>query len=103
MKKIYENPLIALMIAAFIVCIGLKNFFNLPIALYPDTSKPSLIVNLTYHDMTMEGFRTHYGKSIEARLTALEGVELVEGYYFQDSIRWEVSFAWGIEEKKSKS
>ena len=102
MKKFYENPLIALMIAAFIVGIGLKSFFDLPVALYPDTSKPSLIVNLNYHDMTMESFRTQYGKNIEARLTAIEGVELVEGSYFQDSIRWDVSFAWGIEEKKAK-
>jgi HAE1 family hydrophobic/amphiphilic exporter-1 len=102
MKKIYENPLIALMIAAFIVGIGLKNFFNLPVALYPDTSKPSLSVNLDYHDMTMEGFRTHYGKNIEARLNSIEGVELVEGSYYQDSIRWDVRFDWGIEEKKAK-
>lgn len=102
MKKIYENPLIAIMIATFIVGLGLKNLFNLPVALYPDTSKPSLIVNLSYHDMTMESFRTLYGKNIEARLTALEGVELVEGSYYQDSIRWEVSFAWEIEEKKAK-
>ena len=102
MKKIYHNPYIAIFICFFILALGLKNFFDLPIALYPNTSQTVLGVNLNFNNISPEDFRDRYGKKIETALSSLDGAGSIEGNYRNDSVTWKAHFTWDTEAKKAK-
>ena len=102
MNKIYQNPGLVVIISFFIIAIGLKNFFDLPIALYPNTTQPIVTLNLWDNNTNPEDFKEKYGSKIESALSAIEGVELVEGQYHQNSSFWTVKYGWGVDEKRAK-
>lgn len=102
MKKVYQNPFIALFFSFFIIIFGLKSFFDLPIALYPDTSQPVIGVHLRFNNISTEDFRKQYGKKIEAAMSSLEGKQFIKGSYRRGRARWEVHFSWDSDGKKAK-
>ena len=102
MKNLYKNPFIVLFISLLIILLGIKQFFSLPIALYPETSKPVIKTSIVFVNMGSEEFKENYGKKIEASLNSLEKVNFIESHYFKGSARWEISFDWGTDEKKAK-
>ena len=85
-----------------IVAIGVTQFVKIPIALYPDTSQSVLLASLSPQGYTPEDFKSRYGKNIEAKLLALDGVTQVEGTYNYRQAKWKVTFDWGFKEKEAK-
>lgn len=102
-KKLYSNSSTIVIITLFIIIAGLIRFFNLPVALYPDTSRPALFVNIAEKTLEVESFRLEYGNDIEAKLGALREVEQVEGFYKQGRAEWLVTFEWNSETESAES
>lgn len=102
MKKIYHNPFIVILISFFVIALGLKQFFELPIALYPDTSQPVINVGISPQNMSAQDFKERYGKKIEAALSSVEKLKMMEGNYNTGHSRWELTFEWGVDENRAK-
>ena len=66
MIKLYKNPWLVLLVSLFVTVVGLKQFIDLPIALYPNTTKAVVNVRLPHPMMHPEDLKTQYGKQIES-------------------------------------
>ena len=82
---------------------GIIKFFSLPVALYPDTTKPVLFASIRPYTIKAEDFKTEYGKNIEAKIMSIDGVSEVEGRYRKGRISWEISFDWDTDKDKAQS
>ena len=102
MNKLYKNPIIAVLIAFFILVVGIKNYLGLPIALYPNTSKAVIRVYIHFHDSTLTDFKEKYGTKVERALSTLENVEYVDGSYENGFASWETHFSWEVNNKKAE-
>ena len=101
MIKLYKNPWLVLLVSLFVTVVGLKQFIDLPIALYPNTTKAVVNVRLPHPMMHPEDLKAQYGKQIESVLMGIEGAQLVTGDYTLSQSFWTVEFDWGVDEKKS--
>lgn len=103
LKRLYGNPASIICMCVMIMVGGFIKFFSLPIALYPDTTKPVLFASLRPYTIKVEDFKTEYGNAIEAKLMAIDGVSEVEGRYRKGWIKWEVSFDWDMDKDKAQA
>ena len=102
MSKLYKNPLIAVLIAFFIIVVGIKNYLGLPIALYPNTSKAVIRAYIDFRDISLIDFKAKYGTKVERALSSLENVEFVDGSYENGSAFWDTHFSWDVKTKKAE-
>ncbi|WP_105169042.1 efflux RND transporter permease subunit [Pseudoalteromonas sp. T1lg23B] len=86
-----QSALIALTL--FLVCMGAYQLANLPISLYPNTSKPVVRVQLFFKDDVSQ-FMRYWGEKVETSLKNIKDVELVEGEYRQGKATYLVHFEW---------
>ncbi len=103
LKSFYNNTSATILITLAILVGGLVKFFDLPIALYPDSTQPVLYVGMGVKNYTPQDFRNKFGKDIERKFFALEGVKEVTGSYEFNQARWQVTFDWSHPQKKAKS
>ena len=94
LKRLYCNPASVICISLIVIIGGVIRFFGLPIALYPDTSRPVLYAIIKNKSMSPEDFKSRYGKDIESKLLSLDGVEDVSGTYRKGKVFWKVVFTW---------
>ena len=100
LKKLYANPAAIIFISLLVIAGGIIRFFGLPVALYPDASRPVLFVELNTSTQESEDFRAEYGTQIEGKLMSLKGVEAVEGFYYKNDVTWEVRFNWNSDNEQ---
>ena len=103
LKRLYGNPASIICMCVMVMLGGIIKFFSLPVALYPDTTKPVLFASLRPYTVKVEDFKTEYGRAIEAKIMALDGVSEVEGQYRKGRISWEISFDWDTDKDKAQS
>ena len=92
-KLLSQNRGGIISLTLFLVCFGLYQFVQLPISLYPNTSKPVVELQLFYKQ-DMGQFMQFWGSKIEASLKNIKDVELVEGEYRQGEAVYYVHFDW---------
>lgn len=101
LKKFYGN-FSAVIFLILVVCgVGLAQFFQLPIALYPQTSRPKITVSVDTTGISSEDFNERYGKEIESKLLSIKDVEDLTGNYSPNKASWKVEFGWGYDEEKA--
>lgn len=103
LKRLYANPASIICMCIMVMVGGIIKFFSLPVALYPDTTKPVLHASLRPYTVKVEDFKTKYGHDIEAKLMSIDGVSEVEGRYRKGRVSWEVSFDWDMDKDKAQS
>ena len=86
------------MLATIALCAaGIFAMRNLPITLYPETTKVTVIAYVPYSGQTPQDFREQYGEELENQLKGVEDVDSVEANYRGNSARYNVEFAWNID------
>ncbi len=103
LAKVYssKSTIAILVVSAFIM--GISLFFKLPIALYPQASKPEVYFGVPITGTSSEEFYENFGKDIESSAKGLKNVLKVEGKYQSGRIRYTVTFDWGVDSETAKS
>ncbi len=103
LKKLYGN-FSAVGFLILVICgLGLFQFFRLPIALYPQTSRPTIYINVDTYGISSEDFLERYGKDIESKILSIKDVEDIVGDYEPNNASWEVEFGWGYDDEKAST
>jgi multidrug efflux pump subunit AcrB len=104
--KILSNPKRLFVCIALLFLYGLYSGFNLPISMYPATSKPSVNMWVPYGTYSAEDFQKEFGNTIESRIKKITNsdikVDKVDAYYEIDSAYYEIEFAWNTSFDRAK-
>lgn len=96
LKQPFRLAIIVLLIAAFGIYCG----FNLPISLYPQTSKPVVEMNVSYGGYSAEEFIRKYGANIEYQLENIKNtglpLESVKANYRTTNVYYTVTYDWDV-------
>lgn len=95
-KNFYANSLANIILIITIAITGLSLFFDMPIALYPNTSKPRVNVTLYTQNIDALEFKDRFGDEIESKLMGVNDVEKVKSEYSDGWYKWNVEFDWNI-------
>lgn len=87
----------------FIVIGGIYQYLQLPVALYPRTTKPEITARFRAGSMSGKELMERYGEDIEASLNNIKGVEKVEGRYRRGRARFTITFGWGIDPDEAEN
>lgn len=75
----------------------------MPIALYPNTSKPEVRAHLKFDAMSAEEFKGRYGSDVENALQTIQDVEMVRAFYENGGVEYKIEFDWGVDSTEAKS
>lgn len=107
MKSIYSSPLRVYLCLATMALAGILSGLNLPISLYPNSSKPVISVEIPYGDKTPSEFAQQHGQYLESKLQAISTeateVDKTRSYYSEEGVRFEIEFHWGTSLKAALS
>lgn len=103
LRKFYSNSTGAVLIIVALIALGIAQFLGLPIALYPNTSKPEIMIGMDTASMSAGEFKERYASDLESGLLAIDKAEKVRGRYRNGYIRIWVEFDWGVDGQKAKT
>ncbi len=99
MRGLYSSPLRVYLILSVLALCGIYSLTQLPISLFPNTSKPTLWVSIPYGSATPEEFLNTYGKYLEPQLRSIStesgDVDQIQAYYEASEVSYQVEFQWG--------
>ncbi len=99
MKGLYSSPLRVYLVMGLLAFFGIYCGLQLPVSLFPNSSRPVVRVQGQYGNMTAEEYRHAYGASLEAKLRSLRlddaQVEEVDANYRPTEFDMRVKFRWG--------
>lgn len=99
MNSLYSNPIRVYIILGAIALFGIYSGLNLPISLFPNSSKPTIFVSIGYGSSNAEEFVNTYGRSFESRLRNIKTdsveTEKLEAEYESSRARYTIDFGWG--------
>ncbi len=103
MSKLYASPLRVYICLAVIALAGVFSGLRLPVSLFPNSSKPHVIVEMNYGDSTADEFLNSYGNQLEGQLRSISTdaieVEKISSSYDAHGVEFEVFFKWGAPPK----
>jgi HAE1 family hydrophobic/amphiphilic exporter-1 len=76
---------------------------ELPIQLYPQTQRPRVRVRINHTGISALDFSGEYADEIEARLLAVEGVDMLEVEYENDRSSFTLTFEWETDPETAKA
>jgi len=98
MASIFRSPLRVYLALAVLSLIGIWSAIQLPISLFPNSSKPAAWMCIGI-DLAPDAFLKTYGESIEEQIRNISRgplqVERVESYYKPKEVCYDVDFRWG--------
>lgn len=103
MARIFTSPLRVYIALGLLALIGLYAGLDLPISLYPNSSRPTIQAGVPYGVLNANEFKESYGEVIESKLKAIETPELevdkIVADYTKSRLYIKVEFAWGADPK----
>jgi len=103
--KLYSSPLRVYLCLGFLALVGVYCGLKLPISLFPNSSKPAVIVRVPYGNSTADEFLNTYGHVLEDRFHDLSSnhleVEKIESDYDTQDVRYHIFFKWGADPKEA--
>ncbi len=103
LKHFYSNYSATIIIIIAIITVGIIQFSQLPIALYPKCEKPKLRVSINTGTTEAKEFKEIYGKDVEAALNSVSNIITVKGNYWNGFVNYTIEFDWGIESDDAKN
>lgn len=107
LKKIYQSPFRVYLLIMTLGVLGLWAGTQLPISLYPNSTKPTIRVSIPFGSLTTQEFLEKYGKKVESELRTIDTdnleVEKIEAEYRQTNVSYNANFKWGTDPKKAIS
>ncbi len=98
-NSIYASPLRVYLSLGILGLIGIYSGLNLPISLFPNSSKPQIWVEVPYGSHTMNEFIKKHGTILEPRFQSIStervDVDRTQSYYYQNDAYWKIDFQWG--------
>jgi HAE1 family hydrophobic/amphiphilic exporter-1 len=98
-KLVLQHPWRIIVIVAILGFLGIFSALQLPLSLFPQTSKPTIVLGLNYGGLSNEEFIRKYGVTIESDLKNIQNsgldIESVQGNYGESSGEYRVEFNWG--------
>lgn len=98
MEGLYRTPLRVYLILGVLSLIGLFAAFQLPISLFPNSTKPSVHICIR-SELAPENFERLYGTNFESQLRTISGpgleVERVRSTYSNSNNCYDLDFRWG--------
>ncbi len=98
MGSLYSSPLRVYLLLGTLSLVGIFCGLNLPVSLFPNSSKPVVQVRIPLGDMTAKDFLNTYGANIEASISAINTekvrVEKLEASYHKNDVSYKVYFPW---------
>ncbi len=105
MTSLYQSPLRVYLALGALALWGIVCGFQLPISLFPNSSKPTISVEMSYGDMSATEFLNTYGRQLETNLQniSVEGteVEKIKATYTSGVAEYRVLFKWGSDARKA--
>ncbi len=99
MKSLYQSPLRVYLLLLCLAVWGIVSGVQLPVSLFPNSSKPSLYVSIPLGSLTGEQFLNNFGRTLEGRLkgATFDGheVEKVTAEYSPGKVGFDVEYKWG--------
>jgi multidrug efflux pump subunit AcrB len=99
LNHLYASPFRVYLSLIVLALAGIYAGLNLPISLFPNSSRPTIGVQMPYGSYTIHEFVQQHGNRIEAQLrpisTDTAEVEQVKAHYDQDGVHYDVKFTWG--------
>lgn len=107
MKRIYASPLRVYLIAAALGIWGVYAGLWLPISLFPNSSKPGIVVGIPYGSLSQEEFLFTFGRDLEKQFQSLHTgrirVDKVHATYQAGQARYYVEFEWNTPPREALS
>jgi hydrophobic/amphiphilic exporter-1 (mainly G- bacteria), HAE1 family len=99
MTGLYQSPFrVYFALLAIAIC-GVIAGFNLPISLFPNSSKPTVYVSMRYPGLTATEFSQNFGGRFEHSLEQISfgdyKVEKLHAHYNRQDVSYEIEFQWG--------
>lgn len=105
MEKLYSSPFRLLIIVTLLTTLGALAGLRLPISLFPNSSKPTIWVGMSYGTLNTDEFVSLYGSRVESVLGGLSSpgleVEKVISDYSRNRVNYQVEFGWGADPKEA--
>lgn len=103
MKNLYTSPFRVYLCLFALALGGIWAGTELPISLYPNSSKPTIRANVSYGSMNSSEFLEKYGRRIEGTLEGISSgdleVENLVSNYGNSGVHYNVDFGWGADPK----
>ena len=93
---------VALTLVALVLA-GLMLVTQLPIKLYPSTTKTRIRVSIPHPSYTAEDFADQYSERINQAFANVEGIDEIEAEYNNGNSRFNIYFDWGFDGKAAKA
>jgi len=103
LKLIFKKPVGFLVFSLLLCILGVWMASRLPVMMYPQTRRPMVTVRFSHPGISAIDFQQNYSDSIETRLKAIDGVELMETSYSSDSSSVSLTFSWKTKSADAKS
>ena len=96
-----RSPIGLIVIAAFVVLVGLLSLSRLPLQLFPDVNKPVLSIGAGWRTASPEEVESEILEPLENVLQGMPGVEEIEGNAFPGFANINLKFALGTDMKNA--
>jgi multidrug efflux pump subunit AcrB len=96
-----RSPIGVIVIAVFVVLIGLLSLSRLPLQLFPDVNKPVLSIQAGWRTASPEEIESEILEPLENVLQGMPGVEEIEGNAFPGFANINLKFALGTDMKNA--
>jgi hydrophobic/amphiphilic exporter-1 (mainly G- bacteria), HAE1 family len=98
LRLFLNNPIRLFALIALVALFGIYQGFQLPISLYPQTSRPVVQMNINYGGQSAKEFIRRFGANIEWQLENIKNsglkIESVKSSYGHNSVSYNVSYDW---------
>lgn len=98
LKTIFANPKRLFLCVMLLVAYGVYSGFQLPVSMYPATSKPSVNIWVPYGTYSADSFRKEFGTLFASRINKISNSKLkideLKSFYRENSVNYEVEFGW---------
>ncbi|HBD92576.1 MAG: hypothetical protein A2015_08460 [Spirochaetes bacterium GWF1_31_7] len=82
---------------------GIYFLGKMPIKMYPNMRKSTVMVNIPHPSYTAEDFYDEFRDTLEPKLNAIEGVESIQSTYNSGRTRYQIEFDWNIDFDTARS
>ena len=98
MNKIYSSPIRVYLCFGVLILLGIWSYLHIPVALFPNSVKPVVNVNIPFGSMLREDFLNKNGKFIEYEFKTIRTkactLDKVEGFYKTNWVQYRLEFKW---------
>jgi HAE1 family hydrophobic/amphiphilic exporter-1 len=92
-----------LLLTILLCATGVFLVTQLPIQLYPQTQRPRVRATINHTGISATDFSGDYAQEIEARLLAVDGVDILEVGYENDRSRFTMTFDWQTDPEEARA